>query len=272
MRMLAWLVAVMSFPSLASAVAPPDVEAAYDKGVIDLEDGSKLPYRIHRPKTVEGSDPIPLVVFLHGAGERGDDNRRQLRHFPDRWVREAHLGKRHPAVVLAFQCPEERWWSAVRKNQQDEWVSDPDGILTPQLHAVMAKVGELAGEPGIDDRRIYLTGLSMGGFGSWDLLEHRPEVFAAAVPICGGGNTVAAEGIAAGRTPIWNVHGDADKIILVERSREIVDAIRSAGGRIGHTELPGVGHNSWAWAYGPGGVVEWMFSQRRTDAPRFEGS
>ena len=271
MRMLAWLVALMSVPSMASA-APPEVEAAYDQGTVDIENGSKVPYRIHRPVVAEGSGPIPLVVFLHGAGERGDDNSMQLRHFPDRWVREGHLGKRHPAVVLAFQCPQEQWWSAVRKNQDDEWVSDPDGILTPQLQAVMAKVQELAADPAIDDRRIYLTGLSMGGFGSWDLLEHHPEVFAAAVPICGGGNAVAAKAIVAGRTPIWNVHGDADNVVLVERSRDMVKAIRAEGGRVGHTELPGVGHNSWAWAYGPGGVVEWMFSQRRTDEPRFEGS
>ena len=271
MRMLAWIVAVMSFPSMASA-APPDVEAAYDRGTVDLEDGTKLPYRIHRPKVEEGSGPIPLVVFLHGAGERGDDNRMQLRHFPDRWVRENHLGRRHPAVVVAFQCPRERWWSAVHKNRDDEWVSRQDGILTPQLQGVMAKVRELAADPTIDDRRIYLTGLSMGGFGSWDLLEHHPDVFAAAVPICGGGNAVAAPDIVAGATPIWNVHGDADDIVLVERSRDMVEAIRAAGGRIGHTELPGVGHNSWAWAYGPGGVVEWMFSQRRTDEPRFKES
>ena len=104
MRILAWLVALMSFPSMAST-APPDVEAAYDRGTVDLEDGTKLPYRIHRPDVEEGSGPLPLVVFLHGAGERGSDNSLQLRHFPDRWVREGHLGKRHPAVVLAFQCP-----------------------------------------------------------------------------------------------------------------------------------------------------------------------
>lgn len=266
MRMIAWLVALMTVPSIASGAAPPDVEAAYEKGDLVL-DGSTLPYRIHRPTVAEGAGPIPLVVFLHGAGERGDDNSLQLRHFPERWVREGHLGKRHPAVVLAFQCPEETWWSAVRKNQRNEWVSDPDGVLTPQLEAVMAKVRELAADPAIDDRRIYLTGLSMGGFGSWDLLEHHPDFFAAAVPICGGGKPSAARGIAAGRTPIWNVHGDADDVVQVERSREIVEAIRAEGGRVGHTELPGVGHDSWGWAYGRGGVIEWMFAQRRNESP-----
>ena len=135
----------------------------------------------------------------------------------------------------------------------------------------MARVRELAAEPGIDERRIYLTGLSMGGFGSWDLLEHHPDVFAAAVPICGGGNATAAKTIVDGGTPIWNVHGDADRVVLVERSRDMVDAIRAEGGRVGHTELPGVGHDSWSWAYGPTGVVEWMFSQRRSDQPRFGG-
>ena len=86
MRMLAWLVAVMTVPAITSA-APPDVEVAYEKGTVDLDGGSSLPYRMHRPAVAEGSKPIPLVVFLHGAGERGDDNSMQLRHFPDRWVR-----------------------------------------------------------------------------------------------------------------------------------------------------------------------------------------
>lgn len=210
---------------------------------------------------------MPLVVFLHGAGERGSDNSRQLRHFPERWVREGHLGSRHPAVVLAFQQPEGDWWSSIGKNEKDEWVADPEGSMTPRLAAVMAKVRELAADPAIDARRIYLTGLSMGGYGSWALLEHHPDVFAAAVPICGGGNPGAAKAIVAGRTPIWNVHGDADDVVPVERSREMVDSIRAAGGRIGHTELPGVGHGSWGWAYGPGGVIAWMFAQERNESP-----
>ena len=212
------------------------------------------------------------MVFLHGAGERGDDNQSQLRHFPDRWVREPHLGRRHPAHVLAAQCPQNRSWSAVKKDDSEGWTLDTTAPMSPKLQAVVQKVLELSKDPSVDVTRLYLTGLSMGGFGSWDLLKHHPDTFAAAVPICGGGDPSAAKVIAEGGTPIWNVHGDADRVIVVERSRDMVEAIRAGGGRLGHTELPGVGHDSWGWAYGPGGVIDWMFAQRRTGAPLPEGS
>ena len=269
MRILAWFVLVMASGSFTAA-APPDVEAAFVKGEVEFGDGSSLPYRLHRPPAGPDQGPLPLVVFLHGAGERGVDNSGQLRHFPDRWIREPHLGKRHPAVVLAFQCPPRSWWSKVRRNSKDEWVSDPEIFITPELAVVMTKVKELASDPSVDASRIYLTGLSMGGFGSWELLKHHPDLFAAVVPICGGGDVDAAPAIAAGRTPIWNLHGDADRIVVVERSREMVEAVRAAGGRVGHTELPGVGHDSWVWAYGPHGVIDWMFAQRRSDPAGFE--
>lgn len=264
------LIAGVLLGTSTSVGAPPEVEAAYEKGEIEVpvaEGTRTIPYRLHRPEEASSDEPRPLVIFLHGAGERGDDNQSQLRHFPDRWVRESHLGRRHPAHVLAVQCPRDRFWSGMMKGEDGTWRQDTTAPMTPELQAVMKKVMELSKDPSVDTTRLYLTGLSMGGFGSWSLLEHHPETFAAAVPICGGGDPSAAKIIAEGGTPIWNVHGDADRVILVGQSRAMVDGIRAEGGRIGHTELPGVGHNSWGWAYGPGGVVDWMFAQKRAGKP-----
>ena len=126
----------------------------------------------------------------------------------------------------------------------------------------MKKIGELVADPSIDASRIYLTGLSMGGFGSWDLVSRHPEWFAAVVPVCGGGDPSFAARIADSGVPIWTVHGDADRVVPADLTRTMVRAIREANGRVGYTELPGVRHNSWDHAYGPEGPMEWMFSQQ----------
>lgn len=114
----------------------------------------------------------------------------------------------------------------------------------------------------IDPDRIYLTGLSMGGFGSWELAARRPDLFAAIVPVCGGGRPDCAESLK--NLPLWAVHGSEDTVVLPERSREMITAIQSVGGTPRYTELPGVGHNCWKYAYDPeSGILKWMFQQRR---------
>ena len=127
----------------------------------------------------------------------------------------------------------------------------------------MKKIGELVADPSIDASRIYLTDLSMGGFGSWDLVSRHPEWFAAVVSVCGGGDPSFAAHIAESGVPIWTVHGAADRVVPADLTRMMVRAIRKADGRIGYTELPRVRHNAWHHAYGPEGPLEWMFAQRR---------
>ncbi len=208
---------------------------------------NSLAYRLMAPANVKSGRRYPLVVFLHGSAEVGDDNQAQLRGFPEQMA-ETAWRIQMPCFVLAPQCPEESQWT----NLGDE--------LTESIRGVMAQ------HP-VDPRRVYLTGLSMGGYGCWMLASKEPDLFAAVVPICGGGDPTWAKRLI--NVPIWAVHGDADETVAVEQSRTMIDAIREQGGHPSYTELKGVGHNSWTQTYrDPVGVLKWMFEQRneRTDA------
>ncbi len=237
------------------------IEDKFEPGFISIGDES-IPFRLYSPPLATSESPKPLLIFLHGAGERGVDNKSQLNHFPLRWFRESHLGARHDAFIFVPQCPKGKWWNAVKRNDKQEFVMDIEKPVPTALLAVEKKIFELIENPAIDKSRIYLTGLSMGGYGSWYLAHRYPNLFAGVVPICGGCDISFAQNFAQANLPIWTIHGAADKIIKVERSREIVHALRKAGANITYTELPNVGHNSWYFAYGPNGVMEWLFGQR----------
>ncbi len=131
---------------------------------------------------------------------------------------------------------------------------------TRAMKAVVATIRKIVTEENVDTSRIYLTGLSMGGYGSWDLAARHPDWFAAVVPICGGGDPKSALRLA--KLPIWVFHGQNDKVVPESASLKMVDALRDAGGRPAYTSLPGVGHDSWPYAYGPRGAMDWMFAQK----------
>ncbi len=215
-------------------------------------------YRLLTPVRAEPGREYPLVVFLHGAGERGIDNAKQLLYFPELMASEEYREK-YPCFVLAPQCrPDARWvevpWDAVE--------SSPFGPASDSMQVILGVLEELEMNAPIDRRRIYLTGLSMGGYGCWDLAIRFPERFAAVVPICGGGDESQAERLKS--LPIWAFHGDADPAVPVERSRRMIAAVRAAGGRPKYSELAGVGHHSWTPAYADRkGVIPWMFDQTK---------
>jgi predicted peptidase len=209
------------------------------------------------PPAIEPGRRYPLVVFLHGAGERGRDNEKQLKYLPT-WMAEPALRERHPCFLLAPQCREDERWVDISWADKK---STPQGPPTTDMLAVIAGLNAaIAAEP-VDPGRIYLTGLSMGGYGSWDLAARQPERFAAILPICGGGDEATAPRLA--KLPIWCFHGDADKVVPVERSRTMIAAVRAAGGDPKYSELPGVGHDSWTPAYRDPAVLDWLFAQAK---------
>lgn len=217
-------------------------------------------YRLLKPITTD--QPLPLVVFLHGAGERGTDNRLQLLYLPDQ-LAQPRWRQRFPCYVLAPQCRPDRKWMNV------DWSApgDPEMPTDPseQLQAVLQMIEKTISEEQIDRSRIYLTGLSMGGFGSFDLAIRRPDLFAAVAPICGAADPSRVSVLQ--NHPLWIVHGDQDQAVPVERSRSATAALRKAGGNPVYVELPGVGHNSWNPAYqDEDGLLPWLFRQRRAEA------
>ncbi len=220
---------------------------------------SELPYRLLVPRDYDSRERYPLVLFLHGAGQRGNDNVRQLEHGVLGFATNVRMA-RHPAFVVAPQCPAGLQWV------DTPW-SAPSHTMPPEpsepLRLVVELLGALREEFSIDPERVYVTGLSMGGFGTWDLLQRHPERFAAGVPICGGGDPAHAETLA--HVPLWAFHGDRDTIVRVERTREMIDAIENAGGEPRYTELPGVGHGSWDAAYTDDALYTWLFSQTRSN-------
>jgi predicted peptidase len=225
--------------------------------------GETMPYRLFTPERVEAGGKYPLVVFLHGAGGSGTDNVRQLE---DANVYGALVWglpenqTRHPAFIVAPQTNVN--WPCV--------IIEPGKrpVLCPGLGmgAGMAFkiIDKLVAELPIDPTRIYVTGHSMGGAGTWHMIAQRPAFFAAAVPVCGLPDFSTASIVK--DVPIWNFHGEKDTIEPVTTSRRMIDAIVKAGGHPLYTEYPGVEHPSFAWAYTEPALVEWLFAQRRPPA------
>ncbi|MCG8583085.1 MAG: prolyl oligopeptidase family serine peptidase, partial [Pirellulales bacterium] len=198
-----------------------------------------------------------LVLFLHGAGERGSDNRKQLVHGMKDFATDEALTKR-PCFVVAPQCPAGQKWVNV------DWSAA--GHTMPakpsdSLRLTMALVEHLEKKFSIDAGRIYITGLSMGGYGVWDAVQRYPERFATAVPVCGGGDPKQAKQLA--ELPIWAFHGARDGVVKPHRSQEMIEAIKKVGGEPKYTEYPRAGHDSWSATYRDPRMHEWLFDQRR---------
>jgi predicted peptidase len=219
--------------------------------------GKVLRYRLLAPLEVEPGATYPLVLLLHGAGERGDENARQLIHGGKAWADEA-LRRRHPAFVVVPQCPADRRWVEVPWDGKEHAMpAEPSRPLGLTFELLTALQQELP----IDAGRIYGVGLSMGGFGVWDVLQRKPELLAAAVPICGGGDPNYAAGFAA--TPVWVFHGADDATVVVDRSRAMVKALVAAGGQPIYTEYEGVEHDSWTQTFDNRLVWDWLFAQHK---------
>jgi predicted peptidase len=235
------------------------VQAAddYQPHVYKSADGQSLPYQLLKPSGYDPQKKYPLVLFLHGAGERGTDNHAQLTHVA-RIFATPENRRTYPCFVLAPQCPPERKWAEVDWSAMHHKTPEKPSI---PLALAMEVIAQLQKEYSIDAKRLYVMGLSMGGYGSWDAISRYPETFAAAVPICGGGDEDKAPAIA--KIPVWVFHGDHDGAVKVERSRNMVAALKKAGGSPKYTEYPGVGHDSWVPASKEPELLPWLFRQTR---------
>jgi predicted peptidase len=220
--------------------------------------GDTLNYRILYPD-YDTMRKYPLVIFLHGSGERGNDNKAQLKWGVLNFATDQML-MQHPAIIVAPQCPEKMQWanfSGFRTNGLLRLLPEP----SMPMQLVIGLIHQLIKQAPVDTDRIYITGLSMGGFGTYDAIERYPHLFAAAVPVAGGGDPTKASLIA--HIPLWDFHGAEDAAVNPEYSRIMIRALWKTGAHPGYTEYPGVGHFSWLGAYSDPVVLAWLFRQHK---------
>ncbi|HNW97392.1 MAG TPA: prolyl oligopeptidase family serine peptidase [Bacteroidales bacterium] len=232
-------------------------DSIFEKHIFVSFSNDSLPYRFMRPQQCDSSKKYPLVIFLHGAGERGNDNTMQLTNGAKKFASDSNREK-YPCYLLAPQCAKGfRWTETDWKLPSHTMPSSP----SIYLKRTMLLLDSLIKNLNIDTNRIYITGLSMGGFGTWDAICRWPEKFAAAVPVCGGADTAKAAVVK--NIPVWAFHGEMDKLVMVSRSRNMINAIIKAGGNPKYTEYPGIAHNCWVNAYAEPEMYKWMFAQSR---------
>ena len=211
---------------------------------------TKLPSYIKEKK-------YPLVVFLHGAGERGNDNKSQLIH-GIKVLESKENRTKYPCFVIAPQCPKGKRWAEVDWTLLSHKIPEK---ISVSLAATIQLIDHITDNYPIDLNRIYITGLSMGGFGTWDAICRFPNRFAAAVPICGGGDENESKKIA--HIPIWAFHGAKDRLVKVSRSRNMVKSLKSHNSKVIYTEFPKLGHFCWEQSYRTPKFLEWLFSQKK---------
>jgi predicted peptidase len=219
------------------------------------QDGRKLKYRFYDPSVNGSKKKYPLVVHFHGAGSRGDNNTSQL--YLARKATSKENTQKYPCFVFAPQCPARKKWVDTDWRKLSHIQAEKPN---KQMAMAMAAIDEIIKKYPVDANRIYVYGQSMGGFATWDIICRRPDMFAAAVPVCGGGDEAKSCKIA--NIPIWVFHGALDPTVKVERSRNMVAALKKAGGSPKYTEYPKVKHNAWTYSYSPE-LFEWMFSQSK---------
>lgn len=249
------LVTILCLGFLSAGNAQPSL-FSYEKYVNTT--GDTLKYRQLYPDA-NALRKYPLVIFLHGSGERGNDNEAQLKWGVTNFSSDENM-QRYPAFVIAPQCPENSGWSNfTNRENKSSILQDPSP--SKQMALLIGLIQELIQKLPVDTNRIYITGLSMGGFGTFDAIERYPDLFAAAVPVCGGGDVTKAASIK--HIPIWIFHGAEDSVVDPAFSRSMVEALTKAGAHPGYTQYPEVGHFSWIEAYSDPLMMEWLFRQHK---------
>jgi predicted peptidase len=221
--------------ALASLMGAAPRESGFLDKTIEYN-GATVKYVVFVPKGYTAEKPHPTILFLHGSGEQGEDGKKQATQ---------GLGN---AIKLA----EDKWNYIVIFPQKPPG----RGGFGEHEKLILDVVEKTKKEYKVDEKRLYITGLSMGGYGTWMLTCKYPTMFAAAAPICGGGNPAEAAKIK--DLPIWNFHGDKDTAVPIKKSQDMIDAVKAAGGSPKFTIYEGVGHNSWDKAYREEKLYEWF--------------
>lgn len=235
----------------------------YEKQLFIVKNDT-LRCRILTPINFDPGTKYPLVVFLHGGGERGDNNESQLKWGGDLFLDSLNRIK-YPAIVIFPQCPAgERWATFIHDKQKDstQMVFYPDSPVTRSTKMVLDFIDTLISAGTVDSKRIYVGGLSMGGIGTFNFLYRRPDLFAAGIAICGGADPIMVKQFRK-NLPVWVFHGALDSSVPVSNSRLMVQTMKKNNRNVRYTEYPGVGHDSWKNAFAEKELLPWLFAQKK---------
>lgn len=241
---------LLSLPSLAQI---PDTSLFEAR--LHIEGNDTLPYRLYRSEKADTiTDALPLVVFLHGAGERGNDNVSQLTHCIRFFLNDT-ITNNYPFLLVAPQCPKgKRWVNTDWSLPEHQMDTEP----TAAMHGVFTLIDSLVLSGVVDSTHVYICGLSMGGFGVWDALQRQPQRFAAAIAICGGGDPAYAGAMK--DVPVSIFHGMQDGVVMPSRSQQMYDAMKNAGNQKALlVTYPELGHGCWNEAFSTPGIFKWLF-------------
>ena len=237
---------------------------AQDFSAYQKKEFSGMPYRILFPRNYANGKKYPLILFLHGAGERGTDNAKQLVHGGSLFINDRN-SKKFPAIVLFPQCPENEYWTHIDLNgDQHPRMFDFDYSQPPtdSLKKAIELTQSIIRKERVDPKRVYVLGLSMGGMGTFEAVYRYPELFAAAIPICGGGDVHSYDQRVKG-FPFWVFHGAEDDLVDVANSRAMVQRLKELKAKVKYTEYPHVKHESWDLAFAEPKFLHWLFSNRK---------
>ena len=230
-----------------------------------VQGSDTLPYRILLPENYVPTKKYPVIFFLHGAGERGNDNEKQLVHGAKLFLTDS-IRKNYPAIVVFPQCSERSFWSSVSfrfdsitKKRSFEFSASAEPTIAMQL--LLKLTDKVLKEFPINERQVYVMGLSMGGMGTFEIANRKPGLFAAAIPICGGGSPETAPVLA--KVNWWVFHGAKDDVVLPIYSDIMVEALKKANASVKYTVYPDANHNSWDATFAQPTLLSWLFSNKK---------
>lgn len=242
-------------------ILTPVTEAFNVNGFDYCESDNGMPYRLYYPENYSEEYAYPVVLFLHGAGERGTDNEATLIHVLQDWFNDLE-SPIYQSIVIVPQCPEgEQWVNTPWENGSYDSVAVGESDAIKEVLSILELI---CSTDSVNRNRIYVAGISMGGYGTWNLLMNHSDLFAAGMPICGAADPARAEILK--NMPVYAFHGDRDSVVPVTGSRDMVNAIIAKGGTQAiYHEVLNTDHNSWSYAASRGDALRWIFLQRRTD-------
>jgi len=237
--------------------------SAYEKHWL-VQGNDSLPYRLLLPENYDASKKYPLVFFLHGSGERGNDNEAQLIHGAKLFL-QADVRKQYPAIVVFPQCSQQSSWvnMSMKRDSLGTNVFAFNAAAEPTIAMEMANqlLHEIIQKYPVQKKKVYIGGLSMGGMGTFELVARNPGLFAAAFPICGGGDPSTAKKLR--KTKWWVFHGAKDDVVPPAYSQEMVTALEAAKAKVKFTLYPNANHNSWDAAFAEPALLSWLFALKK---------